>query len=132
MEQLPVLLHDRAAPRRVDHDEIHVSPLEDVDGPPRQRLGLFALSFVDEERSAAALIAGHHHVIPVLAQDPGRRAVHVGEKEALDTAHEQPHPPSLFALGRHDLGQLFAPALVGDGGEQSLHLSQPTEQAKGP
>src|SRR5207244_13466186 len=24
MEQLPVLLHDRAAPRRVDDDEIHV------------------------------------------------------------------------------------------------------------
>src|SRR5207247_2711179 len=30
MEQLPVLLHDRAAPRRVDHDELPVSHLADA------------------------------------------------------------------------------------------------------
>src|SRR5712692_272688 len=47
MEQLPVLFHDRAAPRRVDRHEIHVSSLEDVDGLPRQSLGLFPLSLVD-------------------------------------------------------------------------------------
>src|SRR5712692_6226764 len=132
MEQLPVFLHDRAAARRVDDDDVNARPLEDVDRLPRHLLGLFPFPLVDKEGAAALLIPRNHDLVAVLAQDPGRRSIHLREKEALDAAGEQPRPPTPLTLGRDYFRQVCAQALVGDGGKQGLHLPQAAEEAQDP
>ena len=122
-QQVAVLLHADAAPRRGDDDRVNLGGKEGVYVAPGQVPGRIQVADVGIERSAADLGLGHNHVTAVARQDPND-GVHLGAlHQRHDASGQQGHPRFLWAKS----GSNLAPRLKrgrGDGGQGVFQLCQ--------
>ena len=100
-EQVPVLLHRRAAARHVGDDVVDVERARTraivAPGPGQRRL---LAPGVQLQRAAALLVAGHDHVVALGGQHPHGGLVDAVEEHVLHAARQQRHPAAPLARPR--------------------------------
>ena len=99
-----VLMHRRAAARRVREDGIHVDR-ERIEVAPRRRLRRGEVAGVPREAAAAALGARHVDFHAVAREHVDRRRVDVGLQHLLRATRQQRHPRAPLPARRRNLGQ---------------------------
>ncbi len=104
-----VLLHGRAAARRVHHHHVHARVLELGDRLPGEPGGLGRPAAVQRQGTAAALMAGDDDVAALGREDPHGGLVDAGEEHLLHAAGEQADHRPARPLRGHPAGQRVVP-----------------------
>ena len=131
VEQVPVLLHRRAAAGHVGHHVVDVQRLERGDGAPRPAQRLLLTPGVQLQRAAAPLVAGHDHVVALRGQHPCGGRVDPVEEHVLHAAGQQRHPAPSGTDGRGVHRQPGERLAHRDRRQQRLHRAQPAGQPVG-
>ena len=94
LDEMMVLPHRGAAPRRIRHDPLHARRTEGGDVPERQGAGPGKLSPVRMQRAAAPLVAHLDDLPSIRRKDPRSRFVHAREEVPLNASRQESDPPA--------------------------------------
>src|SRR6202022_2421590 len=97
---MPVLLHRRAAPSRVDRDELCSRSLERGDIPPGQLARVLEISRVCVQRPATLLARSVDHRVAVYLEYSLRRAIGGAEQSVHDAAAQRSNAAALSSADR--------------------------------
>jgi len=108
IEEVPIVLHRRAAPGRVRRDV--VTALELLDRLLGEPPGRVLVAGVEVQGAAAARPLRRGDVVALRSENSGGRLVHLREEDSLDAALEEPDTAAPLAGRGQVLGQLHPAA----------------------
>src|SRR5216683_3460081 len=114
-QQVRILLHGRAATRRIDDDHVDAGLLECLDQAAGEGCRLGAPAVVQRQRSAAALAGRDDDITPLAGQHSRRGQVDLREEHLLHAARQHADDCAPLAPGGHELRKPAALAVVPGG-----------------